>query len=268
MKCSESNLSLYVDGVLDDSETASIQQHLEACPLCRQKYSEYREISSNLRQMGRPEISIALKNSIKQNVCAETRDSQTTWLPFSPDVREWLQMRVMPYGVGVFASFLIGVTFLTMMFSRMLQPDVPMARGGDTSVMLAGNRNPYGGFDPAEISPVDYAQTRLGFASESPSINPRGALIALTKSLVRGGMKDDEVVVVAEVFGNGLARIDEVVEPSRDRQAVSELEKALDSDPAYAPFVPNTMENRPESVRVVLKFQSVDVSTTLKRRKL
>jgi hypothetical protein len=92
-------------------------------------------------------------------------------------------------------------------------------------------------------------------------------LIALTKALVRGGMKDDEVVVVADVFGNGLAQIAEVVEPSRDRRAVGELEKALDSDPAFAPFVPANMENRPDSVRVILKFQSVNVSTGSRREK-
>jgi hypothetical protein len=82
---------------------------------------------------------------------------------------------------------------------------------------------------------------------------------------MRGDMKDDEVVVVADVFSNGLAQITEVVEPSRDRRAVGELEKALESDPAYAPFVPTTLEKRPESVRVVLKFQNVNVSTSIKR---
>lgn len=74
-------------------------------------------------------------------------------------------------------------------------------------------------------------------------------------------MKDDEVVVVADVFGNGLAQIAEVVEPSRNRQAVDALQKALDSDPAYAPFVSSNLDKRSENVRVVLKFQSVNVST-------
>jgi hypothetical protein len=90
--------------------------------------------------------------------------------------------------------------------------------------------------------------------------------VALTNSLVRGEMKDDEVVVVAEVFGNGLAKIDEVIEPSRDRRAVGELEKALESDPAFAPFVPADMDRRPESVRVVLKIQNVDVNTGISPR--
>ena len=131
--------------------------------------------------------------------------------------------------------------------------------------MLASNKNPFESFGSTDISPALFADSRMGLGSESPSVNPKGALVALTKSLIRGGMRDDEVVVVADVFGNGLAQIAEVVEPSRDRHAVAELEKALGSDPAYAPFVPSSLEERPDTVRVVLKFQSVDVSTTPRR---
>jgi hypothetical protein len=81
-------------------------------------------------------------------------------------------------------------------------------------------------------------------------------------------MKDEEVVVVADVFGNGLARIAEVVEPSSDLRAVSDLQKALESDPAYAAFIPSNLESRPDSVRVVLKFQSVDVSMGSRQDKI
>ena len=77
-------------------------------------------------------------------------------------------------------------------------------------------------------------------------------------------MRDDEVTVVADVFGNGLAQIAEVVEPSRDERAVEELERALQSDPSYAPFVPANMDQRSsETIRVVLKIQSVNVDTSL-----
>jgi hypothetical protein len=154
------------------------------------------------------------------------------------------------------------------MFSGTLRngPFTGPANSGDPTVLLASNKHTFDD-DLSPISQYDYAQERLAFSSESPSINPQGALIALTRSLVRGHMKDDEVVVVADVFGNGLAQIAEVVEPSRDRRAVGELEKALDSDPSYAPFVPASLENRPDNVRVVLKFQSVNVSTRDSRDK-
>jgi hypothetical protein len=101
----------------------------------------------------------------------------------------------------------------------------------------------------------------MAFAGESPSVNPQGALIAMTKSVLRGEMRDEEVIIVADVFGNGLARISEVVEPSSDDRIVQELRKALETDPAFAPFVPSSVEGRPESVRVVFMMQSVNVST-------
>ena len=267
MKCSDlqSNLSLYADGILDQSDAATISQHLEHCPLCRQACTEIRDLRAGLRQMPRPELSNSAVDSIKSALNREIKTSRHRLLPVSSSVREWLQLSVLPYGVGAFASVAIGLSFLTLMFSGSLRrgPFSNLPDSGDSAVLLASNRHTYN--DDVSQSPIsqsDYARERLAFASESPSVNPQGALIALTKSLIRGGMKDDEVVVVADVFGNGLAQIAEVVEPSRDRRAVGELEKALDSDPSFAPFVPANLENRPDSVRVVLKFQSVNVSTS------
>ncbi|MEO6655261.1 MAG: hypothetical protein ABIO36_04195 [Pyrinomonadaceae bacterium] len=268
MTCSEiqSTLALYADGFAGEGESVSSEGHLNVCPLCRQKYAEYREIGAGLRQIRRPEISVALRDKLKESIRTELLAGKRSWLPVSSSRREWLQMRVMPYSVGAFASVLAAFTFLTMMFSGMLKPEVvPLtARDGETSIMLASNSNPFRNEDSAQISPADFAKSRLGFASESPSINPRGALIALTKSFVRGGMKDDEVVVVADVYRSGLAQIAEVVEPSRDRRAVSELEKALESDRSFTPFVSAELDGRGDSVRVVLKFQSVNVSTGLR----
>jgi len=261
MKCSDLqfNLSLYADGLTSQTESDAVAQHLGSCPLCRAAHSDIMEIRSGLRSLERPVMSAAAVASLKRNVRSQSTDS---WFDFSSDFREWFARRLMPFGVGVSASLLVGVTFLSMMYSGMLAPDrASTAMGGRGSIMLAANSNPYRDMLPLEISPGEYAQARMNFASESPSINPKGALIALTKSLVRGGMEDGEVVVVADVFSNGLAQIAEVVEPSSNRRAVSELQKALESDPAYAAFVPANLESRPDSVRVVLKFQSVDVST-------
>ncbi|MEO7538734.1 MAG: hypothetical protein ABIV21_01800 [Pyrinomonadaceae bacterium] len=225
------------------------------------------EICASLSRLSRPEMPVLLRNSLKRKVAAEISSAGHPWM--APDIRELLTMRVMPYGVGVLASLLIGVTFLTMLFSgiRGTTPRAGESAGGTSSVMLASNSNPFESFGSSDISPALFAGSRLGLGRESPSVNPKGALIALTRSLIRGGMKDDEVVVVADVFGNGLAQIAEVVEPSKDRRAVAELEKALGSDPAYAPFVPTNLEDRPDTVRVVLKFQSVNVSTAPEKSK-
>jgi hypothetical protein len=161
----------------------------------------------------------------------------------------------MPSMVSSAATLIIGFTLLSFLLAP---PPVPLLTrnvpepSDATTLLLASN---------LDLTPDEYARTRMSVAGESPSVNPRGALVALTKSLVRGEMRDDEVVVVADVFGNGLARIAQVVEPSHDERAVRELQKALQSDPNYAPFVPANMDGRSETMRVVLRIQNVDVRT-------
>lgn len=263
MKCSDlqDHLSLNTDGFPSDDYGSLVNGHLEICPLCRQRYAEYRAVANGLRQMGRPPVPTALKATIDRAVISEVRARRRAWLPFSPDVREFLQMRVMPYGVGIFASVVICSGFLMLMLSGVFKSP-PLTAQNDSAV-LAANHNPFVKKD--DVSAADLVQARLGLASESPSINPQGALVALTRSLVHGGIRNDEVVVVADVYSDGLAQIAEVVEPSHDRQAVVQLEKALDSTHGNTPFVPSSMENRPDSVRVVLKFQSVDVHANSKK---
>jgi hypothetical protein len=267
MKCSDIQfeLAFYADGNLPDATASSVRDHLQVCPICRQTYAETVEMRNALRRMRRVEMPAALRNSIKDAAIGERRKIEQSWFTFPADLREWLQMRFLPYGVGVLATLVVSFTFLAMLFSNLI--DYGQRSPTDSSILLASNRNPFDNSKTGPISPEEYAQTRLAVSGESPSVNPNGALIALTKTLIRGDMKDDEVVVVADVFGNGLATIAEVVEPSRDMRAVEQLAKALATDPAYAPFVPTTLENRPESIRVVLRFQRVNVSMNQKRRR-
>jgi hypothetical protein len=269
MKCSDlqSDVSLYADGLLDAAETAVFEDHLETCPLCRQQVDDIRLLKNSLRQFSRPAMPVAVSNRVRLAIRDDIRSGRASSVTAS--TREWFQMRLMPLSVGILTSVVVGFSFLAMLFSGGLAIDDYKAgtRGSDTRVLIAANRNPYDNRDPAEISASAYARTRLAVAGESPSINPQGALIALSRSLVARGIKNDEVVVVADVFSNGLARIAEVVEPSQDISAVGELEKALDSDPPNAPFVPAAMDSRSDSVRVVLKFQSVEVNSRSPRRK-
>lgn len=255
MKCSEIqfDLSLYSDGLLGEREDAAVRDHLTVCPLCRQVESELHSMRVGLRQIARPEPPMSLRASIGRAIDRERRRN-ATWMPFQTGLLDRVRLGFAPYGIGVAASLLIAFTFLALMFNPIDGTSESPFPSGD---LLARNAD-------ENIWPADYARARTGFANESPSVNPQGALVAITKSFVRGDMKDDEVVVVADVFSNGVAQIAEVVEPSRDRRTMNDLEKALESDPAYAPFLPTTLEHRPESVRVVLKFQSVNVRTGAK----
>jgi hypothetical protein len=261
MKCSEINheLSLYADGMTADGMAEAIRAHLDICPLCRQKNADYLLIRADLRSLIRPEISLAFKQDLKRSLRSEISPAASS----NTNISEWLQMWVMPYTVGVVTSVVVGFGLLIIMLSGMLMPTSrEMVRDARTQpVMIAQSLSPdeYRSI----VSPADFVNSRLAFASESPSINPEGALMALTRSMVRGGMKDEEVVVVADVFSDGLATIAEVVESPSDRRAVDELERAFRS--GQSAFVPAVMENRPDNMRIVLKlFQSVDVETNVK----
>ncbi len=271
MKCEnlQFNLPVYLDDILTAEERASVDEHLAQCPLCRQKSAEYQALRNGLRVMARPEMPSDLLASVRNRVALGTGAiEQKSASVFTEDFRRWMLMRFMPYSVGTVVSVVLtfGLLWVLLLNPNKIGQNNEIARLqplNKSTVLLA---NPKANSGDYESSAPDFDVPRLAISGESPSVNPQGALIALTKSFVRGKMKDDEVVVVAEVFGNGLARIDEVVEPSRNRRAVRELENALKSDdPNYAPpFVPAHLDQRSDTVRVVFKIQSVNINTHLK----
>ncbi len=275
MKCEniQFNLPVYADDRLTDAERAGVEAHLTLCPLCRRKLSELQTIRADLRSLERPELPAHLLVSMRARVAAEIGQTQDKGKSFfSAEARRWLQMTLMPYGVATVVSVAFAFALLWSLASAEIPNrgvEIARLRGFDKSPALTLNKNPApAGFGDFEITPAAYAAERLSVSGDSPSLNPNGALIALTKSFVRGKMKDEEVVVVADVFGSGLARIAEIIEPSSgNRRAVRELEEAIENDNSdYAPFVPAVMDNRSETVRVVLRIQRVDIQTHTRKK--
>lgn len=252
MKCEELqlNLSVYLDDVLTAEERALLDGHLRQCPACRQNLTEFRLLRRNLQMLPRPAAD-KLVSTVRSRVARELQAGTTG--P-ADRLRAWARIYLVPYSVGTVASLVFG--FLLLWTAGSLQTPDP-GSAGKTGILLAeSNREDL----PARPDRDRYPDLQI--TGESPTINPQGALIALTKSLARGEIKDDEVVVVADVFGDGLAQIAEVVEPAADRKAVLELEQALKTNPAYAPpFLPADIDHRSDTVRVVLKIKTVNVKT-------
>ncbi|MBK7935207.1 MAG: zf-HC2 domain-containing protein [Acidobacteria bacterium] len=274
MKCEElrSDLALYGDGFLPIERSAVIETHFESCPVCRAKNAANLEIVSDLRQSEKPRISADLQRSLRMAVASELNSRRRPASFFSHGFGEWLQMRVMPYAVGVAASTVIGIGVLTFLLSNIQSPESAMAKPSSsrqTGLLLAGNQDPYAGTGSEPIYPAEYARNRLAVSGESPSLNPQGALVAMTSSLLRENRGNDGVVVVADVLSNGVAQIKEVISPTYNSRTISDLEKAMDAELGNAPFVPASLDNRSDSVRVVLRFQRVDVNTreNVKRRR-
>ena len=268
MRCSEVklNLPLYSDDILTLEERDELDSHLDTCPLCRQQLADLQSLRNQLRSLARPSMPLSEMTALRSAIAAELRPSFAGPVFQLIEVRrDWFKTWMMPSAVGTFASVIIGMILLWGILFTAPDPSLFVAQNNkvtNSSIML-GRNNTTLGSDSLDISPSEYAFSRHAIAGESPSLNPQGALVALTRSLVRGKMEDEEVVVVADVFGNGLARITEVVEPTKDERAIEQLEKALDSDPVYAPFVPASYDKRSETMRVILKIQNVNVKTWL-----
>ncbi len=269
MKCSDlqETISLYVDGLATTAEKAWLERHLTACPLCRDHVDGIREVRDGLRQMSRPVMPAAMAHRVRFAVRDEARARRHASLR-RPRF-EWFQMRLMPLAAGVMTSVVIGFSFLTLMLSGGLAIDDYTAKRNtsDARIMISDTGQLPRSANASDISPIEYARGRMAVAGESPSVNPQGTLATLSRSLAHHGIRNDEIVVVADVFSNGLARIAEVVEPSQNVEAVNELEKALESDASNAPFVPAAMDKRSENIRVVLKFQSVEVNSRKDHRR-
>ena len=271
MKCEnlQFNLSVYLDDCLIEDERALVDRHLAQCPLCRQKLADFQSLRADLRSLSRPEMPIDVLTAMRNRIARTTENNQPKFSLLQTETfREWLQMRLMPYAIGTAASLILGLTLLWTLLSAAYIPErtseLAKLEAPRKSTVLLTNTNSRSSTaleNDFELSAADYAAARLSVSGDSPSLNPQGALVALTKSIIRGNMKDDEVVIVADVFGDGLAQIAEVVEPSDDVQAVSELEKALKNDPNFAPFVPASFDKRSETVRVIFKINRVDIKT-------
>ncbi len=253
------DLSIYTDDILSEKECAAVEHHLAQCPLCRQKRDDYLALSRSLRSLKRPVISADLLNTVRNSVSNKLQTNITTPIVILSDgVENWFKMRFMPYSIATAASLLIGISLLWAIlagdFSRNVNNIASYRNDTNQSILLA-NGNP-----KAENLIADGLPPSVLLLSDAtPTVNPSGALVAVSNSLMRGKMKDEEVVVVADVFSNGLAQIAEVVQPTNNWKTVNELEKALETDPDFAPFVPSKADRRSDTVRVILKIQRVDI---------
>jgi hypothetical protein len=263
MKCEDLqlDLSLYGDDDLTEAEQAVVDGHLVQCPPCRVRLSELQALRNDLRIMSQPNVPADLLYSVRSAVRNEVIAPRNNWLNISNEWYEWLQFRFMPYAVGTAFSLFMTISFLVSLNSTQQTTEkvLETARVEANREVTSIQPVPSVPDDQLIITNEELAALRTPVSGESPSLNTKGALLSVTKSLVSNKIKEDDVTFVADVFSNGLAQITEVVEAPRSRQSLEEISNALENDPAYAPFVPADLDRRSNVVRVVFKIQRVDV---------
>jgi len=254
MLCEETKQSLspYIDDCVSLPTRVAIDEHLNRCPVCRSEVAQLRSLTRRLASLSQPVPPQDLAEKITDRFVIEAAAQRQAPNPsLSYRVARFLQPRLMPYTVGSFAS----VIMFALMFAALRPHFVALREAALQSHNVIVLQTP--GYDLTRpVTPEDFAASRAPFAEQSPSLNPGGALAALTRAYARPHPESDDMVVVADVFSNGAASLADVVHAPRDRRMLDDFESALRQDAA---FVPASMDRRPDTMRVVFAVQKVDV---------
>jgi len=259
MSCKESqnSFSPYLDGVLARGASAALDEHLGVCPVCRGRLEATRSLVRGLSLVTRPATPASLAGDIRASLVIErAARAASEPAPLHERAALWLKIRLMPYAVGAVYSMILFVA----VFGALRQQLIVLRNLAEARYLEEG-RPAFAdgsGYDVTRpLSPDLAVAARAAFTSESPTLNPRGALAKLTRAGASDGHPEDgDMIVVADVYGNGRAALAEVVEPPRNRRMVEELQDALRKNPA---FVPASLDRRPQTMRVVFVLQRMNV---------
>lgn len=260
------NMPLFTDNDLTVEQKSILEKHFIKCPPCRAKFSEFKALHRDLRSLSQPNMPSDLLFSIRSNVANKLNSApKKSWFNFSDEWNEWLQFRLMPYGVGTALSLFLAFSFLYSLNStrESSEKTLGLARNSSNRSFSPPNNNPLYSEEPIIETNEELVAMRTPVSGESPSLNMKGSLLAITNSILNQNLKNNEVTLVANVFSNGLAQITEIVEAPRSRHSLEELSYALENDENYAPFVSADLDKRSNVVRVVFKIQRVDVDVDM-----
>jgi len=256
MLCEETkqSLSLYIDDCVSLPTRVAINEHLDRCPVCRDESVQLRSLTRSLSNLSRPipppDLAATISDALLIEAAARRQQPNPSW---TYRVARFLEPRLMPYTVGSFAS----VIMFALMFAALRPHFVALREAALQHNNVIVLRTPPIGYDLNKpVTPEDFAASRAPFAEQSPSLNPGGALAALTRVYAHQHDEGDDMIVVADVFSNGAASLADVVQAPRDRKMLDEFESALRQDAA---FVPASLDRRPDTMRVVFAVQKVDV---------
>lgn len=261
MNCDDiqESIALYCDDGLNEEDRALCDQHLEVCPVCRGHVTEVRAIRLRLETMPRAVPPAGLASEIQFVVRAEAfvlrTQRRTPKSELIADILSvWLQPRISRYAFSSIASLILfSAVFLA------LRPHMIALREAAETYSDYVAENSKGAYDINQpISPSSYAALRTPFNSESPSLNPKGgiATLDLSDTHPRNSESNDEMVVIADVYSNGVASLTDVMHAPHDKRMLEDFQAALRNN---AVFVPAALDRRPETMRVVFSIQRVEV---------
>jgi hypothetical protein len=203
--------------------------------------------------MNRPKPDAGLAATISDLLTIEAAARQASKPTLGVRIARFLEPRLMPYSVGSFASVILFFLMFTALRPHFVALREAALQNSGGVIIVHAYEPAYDLYQP--VTQQDFADSRAPFGVQSPSLNPVGALAALTRdyshphaSYTADGDSDD-MIVVTDVFSNGAASLADVVQPPKDKRMLDEFESALRQNAA---FVPASLDRRPDTMRVVI----------------
>src|SRR5256714_12569449 len=239
MNCDDiqESIALYCDDGLNAEDRARCDQHLEVCPVCRARVTQMRALRLHLATMPRavPPLGLAPEIQFVVRANAFVQRARRT-APKSEIIADflsvWLQPRIARYAFSSIASLIIfGSVFLA------LRPHmIALHEAAAAYTEFIADNSAANGYDINQpISSTSYAALRTPYNSESPSLNPKGgiATLDLTERHSAADDNNDDMVVVADVYSNGVASLANVMHAPRDKPMLEEFQAALRNNAVF-----------------------------------
>lgn len=261
MLCEETrqSLSQYVDDCVSLPARVAIDEHLDRCPVCRDEAIELRSLRRSLSLLTPPtppsDLAVTISNALAIEAAARRQQPDPS---LAHRIKRFVEPWVMPYSAGSFASVIMFFLMFTALRPHFVALREAAAQQRDSVFVIETVDGYYDLYKP--VTGAGLAAERAPFAVESPTLDPDGALAALTISHASPHAnldgETDDMIVGINVFRNGVASLSDVVQPPRDKRLLDEFESALRQNAA---FVKASLDGRPDTMRVVFAVQKVDV---------
>src|ERR1043165_2215065 len=184
MLCEETrqSLSQYVDDCVSLPARVAIDDHLDRCPVCRDEAIELRALRRRLSLLTPPtppsDLAATISNALAIEAAARRQQPPPS---LGQRIARFIEPWVMPYSAGSFASVLMFFLMFTALRPHFvaLREAAAQQRGSVLEVQPLG-------YDlPQPVTAAGLAADRAPFAVVSPTLDPGGALAALTVSYAR-----------------------------------------------------------------------------------
>lgn len=257
MKCERvlSQLSLFLDGMLEDECASDVARHLRACADCDTQFARLKSLTDGLKgltQVDAPEylrslVDARINNCRKESWQNSVRSAlEYRWSRIRTTEGLWYWTRL----TGVMATFVLFLAIFSGMSPLDLGFGGQVAGRGD---MERPQQLGFGVLKNVGMEPVEFQMRPVSRPSD-PKINDL-YMVRFGENAMRNP-HDDTVSVVAGVDSKGAGRVQGILEYPTDESLLSEFTDMIMS----ANWRPASRNGRAVDSQLVLIFSKVCVS--------